>query len=165
MKTRKTPALNHSISRPVTGLLTALVALSATANALAGGLEKRTHVIKVNAGNAEVVEADVTDLALGESLNFVTDSGRVVDILRGPEGIEIYLDGELLDPHAAHGDEEMRHKRIAIRTEEIEIHCDEADEQACLDAIDIDVDALVDAEVMEDARFIVIETDEDIELY
>lgn len=168
MNTRKHAAPLPSFTLPGRALLASLAAgfaLVASTNLLAGGDGHRSHVIKVEADGAEVVEADVTDLALGESMNFVTDSGRIIDILRGPEGFEIYLDGELLDPHAAHGDEELRHKRIAIHTEEIEIHCDEADEAACLEAMDIDLDALVDVESIEDARVIIIETDEDAELY
>ena len=55
------------------------------------------HVIKVQAGGAEIIEADVSNLAPGEARSYTTDSGHMVDILKGIDGIEIYLDGTLIE--------------------------------------------------------------------
>lgn len=111
---------------PVLALSTALFA----APLWAGGSHHETHVIKVKTDDAEMVEADVSDLALGESRSFVTDSGRTVDILRAPEGIEVYIDGELLE--AEFGAEDL-HERMALIHEEMEIECEADDEAECED--------------------------------
>jgi hypothetical protein len=102
-------------------------ALFAT-GALAGGETISTHIIKVAADGDEVIEADVSELELGESLEFVTESGQVIDILKAPEGIELYIDGELLDPLAAHGDLERLHRHIAIHEEALDIDCEVVDD-------------------------------------
>ena len=76
--------------------LTLLGALLSTTPVLAGDVH-RTHLVKVATGDSDIIEADISELELGESQSFVTDSGRTVDILRVPEGIELYLDGELIE--------------------------------------------------------------------
>ena len=106
----------------------ALIATSAFAG---GGASISTHIIKVETNGAEVIEADVSNLELGESVDFVTESGQVIDILKAPEGFEIYIDGELLEPNGAHGDLERLHKHISIHEEQLEIDCDGSDPDAC----------------------------------
>jgi hypothetical protein len=117
-------------SRRFHPLVAALSSALFVTGAFAGGGESiSTHVIKVAADGNEVIEADVSDLQLGESLEFVTESGQIIDILKAPEGIEIYLDGELLDPHGGvHGDLEQLHQHIAIHEEVLDIDCDDADD-------------------------------------
>ena len=119
-------------SRRLHPLVAALSGALLAAPVFAGGGESvSTHIIKVGAGDAEMIEADVSDLQLGESLQFVTESGQVIDILKAPAGVEIYIDGELLDPRGVHGDPERPHKRIAIHEEQLEIDCDDTDPETC----------------------------------
>ncbi len=97
----------------------------------------------------EVIEADVSDLQLGESLEFVTESGQIIDILKAPEGIEIYIDGELLDPHGGvHGDPHHKldqlHQHIAIHEEVLDIDCDGVDD--CEAHIEAHMEALVEGD-------------------
>jgi hypothetical protein len=117
----------------VAALSTALLATSA----FAGGEESiSTHIIRVAADGNEVIEADVSDLQLGESLEFVTESGQVIDILKAPEGMEIYLDGELLDPRGLRGSTEMPHEHIAIHEAQLDIDCEgAADCEARIEAL------------------------------
>lgn len=131
MNPPNTPLPPPAIFRPSLLLLAALFCTAGASQALAGDQEIRTHVIQVETDGSDVIEADVSDLELGESLNFVTDSGRVIDILKATEGIEIYIDGELLDAHGDHHDLEQLHRDIAIHEEQLEIHCDEEDADAC----------------------------------
>ena len=112
-------------SRRLNPLVAALSGTLLATAAVAGGEDSiSTHIIKVSPGGADVIEADVSDLQLGESLDFVTESGQVIDILNVPEGFEIYIDGELVDPQGLHGDLELLHKHIAIREERLEVECE-----------------------------------------
>jgi hypothetical protein len=107
---------------PLAGALSGVLLTSA---AVAGGAESVSmHVIKVATGDADVIEADVSELQLGESLDFVTESGQVIDILKAPEGFEIYIDGERVDPQGLHGDQEQLHRHIAIHEEALDIDCE-----------------------------------------
>ncbi len=81
--------------------MTLLVILSAFIYAgvtLAGDKEKMVIQLKTN--DFEIAETDISDLAIGESETIVTENGRTIDLLRTAEGVEIYVDGELMDmPH------------------------------------------------------------------
>lgn len=102
-----------------------LAALLAAPPVPADPQRHESHVVTVRTGDADLVEADVTDLQLGESLNFVTDSGRTVDILKAPEGLEIYLDGELLND-VSPGELERKHE--ALLHERVEVECVRTDD-------------------------------------
>ncbi len=92
---------------------------------LAGEPVHSLHVIKVGTGESDLIEADVTDLELGESRSFVTDSGKTVDILKAAEGIEIYIDGERIDIDGhADGHVEHHERKIAIQCDDTD-GCDE----------------------------------------
>ena len=54
-------------------------------------------VIALKTDHFELAEIDVSDLLVGESQTIETDSGKIVDVLRTADGIELYIDGELLD--------------------------------------------------------------------
>lgn len=126
MKRHLFAPFTHHLNPLVAALSGALLATSAFAGS---GETVSTHIIKVAADGNEVIEADVSDLQLGESLEFVTESGQIIDILKAPEGFEIYIDGELLDPHGGvHGDLEQLHQHIAIHEEVMDIDCDGVDD-------------------------------------
>ena len=86
------------------------------------------HVIKVGTSEADLIEADVSDLELGESRSFVTESGKTVDILKTPEGMEIYIDGERIDIGDAsnlhHGHTEGHERKVVIKCDDPE-GCDD----------------------------------------
>jgi hypothetical protein len=89
----------HQPSQPPLKALPALLfcaLLASTASATEPGTD--LHIVKFLAGDATVIEADVTDLLVGESQTFVTENGDSLDVLRTHEGLELYLNGELLDP-------------------------------------------------------------------
>ena len=98
-----------------------MAAMIFTAWAIAG--EDHKMVIELKTDDFEIAETDISDLAVGESETIVTDSGKVIDLLRTAEGVEIYVDGELLelpemDAHGAHhGTDGKMHKRIIIECE------------------------------------------------
>jgi len=78
--------------------LAALCLTLATA-ALAGeAATEQVRLFKLKTGDGETVEADLSDLAVGESRTFVTDSGHTIDLLQSADGLEVYIDGELQDP-------------------------------------------------------------------
>jgi hypothetical protein len=102
------------------------------APALAERTLHESHIVKVKTADAELVEADVSDLGLGESLSFVTESGHTVDILKAAEGLEIYLDGELLNDVAA---AEMDARHDALLHERIEIECTSDERDDCAERV------------------------------
>jgi len=104
----------------------AIVTLAALAPglAMANSVEKRVIAIKTN--DFELSETDVSDLAVGEAETIVTEDGKTVDILRTAEGLEIYVDGELLDmslgdKHGAH----RLHERKVITCDGAEGDCED----------------------------------------
>ena len=83
-------------------------------------------VIALKTDEFELLDTDISHLAVGESEIIQTESGRVIDLLRTADGVEIYVDGELLDTShddmgSLHGDHVGIHK-------EIEIECEEGEE-------------------------------------
>jgi hypothetical protein len=76
-------------------------------------------IIALKTNDFELVETDVSDLAVGEAETIVTESGKTIDLLRTADGVEVYVDGELLelnldDATALHGAHEGIHKRIEV---------------------------------------------------
>lgn len=96
--------------------------LLASSGAQAGSEEK--IIIALKSGDFELAQTDVSDLAVGESQTIETDSGKVIDILRTNDGVEIYLDGELLEMNF---DTVGLHQTHTI-TKHIEIICDSDEE-------------------------------------
>jgi len=126
--------------------------------ALAGGDEKMIIELKTN--DFELAETDISDLEIGESETIVTESGKTIDLLRTADGVEVYLDGELLDTpkmgahkmghgEMHHGDHDgkmiMKHKEIII---DCEVDGEVGDEHECSNEMiffgdgDIDIEAL-----------------------
>jgi len=98
-------------------LTAALAALLAAGPALAAdeaeAAVEAKYVIALSTDDFELAETDVSHLAVGESQTIVTDSGKTIDVLRTDRGVEIYVDGELLDIPAA-GDGHVVHERFEI---------------------------------------------------
>lgn len=105
--------MNKAIPHSLTVLFTILLF---SAGALAGDTLHQHHVIKIKAGADEAFEADLLELAVGESETFVTESGKTIDLIRTTEGVEVYIDGELLDlggpsPDGVH---KVIHRRVSV---------------------------------------------------
>lgn len=102
---------------------TSLVILSVfiyAGTTLAGDKEK--IIIDLKTHDFEVTETDISNLAIGESETIVTESGKTIDLLRTADGVEIYVDGELMDiPHmdgtASEGGLHKSHETIVFECE------------------------------------------------
>lgn len=84
-----------------------------TGTAIAGDQEKMVVALKTS--DFEVAETDISELAIGEAKTILTDSGKTVDILRTENGVDIYVDGELMEMPAMDGahDHEI-HQNVEI---------------------------------------------------
>lgn len=102
-----------------TAAVLATLALLASGMATAGSTEKR--VIAIKTSEFELAETDVSHLAIGEAESIVTESGKTIDILRTAEGLEIYVDGELLE--MSFGKEHHAHRLHELE----EMDCDGAE--------------------------------------
>ena len=95
-------------------------------------------VVALKTEHFEIPETDISHLAVGEKETIVTEQGRTVDLLRTADGVEVYLDGTLLDLPMDDDDRIVR--------EEIEILCDTPvdceDVRLAAEDGDIDLDAL-----------------------
>ena len=54
-------------------------------------------IIKLKTNEFEIAETDISSLQVGEAETIVTDSGKIIDLLRTADGVEIYVDGEMLE--------------------------------------------------------------------
>lgn len=102
--------------KPVFALAT--FAFLAASSAQAGSEEKMIIALKTD--NFELTETDISTLAVGEAQTIETDSGKVIDILRTTDGVEIYVDGELLEINL---DQDGLHEQHMVR-KHVEIICD-----------------------------------------
>jgi hypothetical protein len=114
-------------------LLTAVV-FTLGAASLSAGEDKMVIALKTD--DFELAETDISDLGIGDSETIYTQGGKTIDLLRTAEGIEIYIDGELLE--LGLGGEEVIHEGHHIVHQYIEVECDT--EEDC-DA-DIELDSL-----------------------
>jgi hypothetical protein len=138
----------------------------------------RTHVIKVQTDDAEVIEADVSHLQPGEAEMIVTENGTTVDLIRTDAGMEIWIDGELVDS-ASTAEAALVRARLAqeeggtkfIFSEDVEIDCRAEDDEHCLHEVLIarhmaghmDGESLSDLAEQHGTRVIWIETEEHVE--
>lgn len=81
---------------------------------------EKKMVVALKTADFELAETDVSSLAVGEAQTIETESGRIVDVLRTNDGVEIYVDGELLEMDL-HG--EGLHKKHVVK-KHIEIDCE-----------------------------------------
>ena len=122
----------------------AALALLATGNIQAETEEKMIIALKTN--DFELMETDVSSLAVGESQTIETDSGKVIDILRTSDGVEIYVDGELLEMDFAESNLHEEH----MQEMHVEVICD-GDEECdhnvfILEGDDADISSFVTEE-------------------
>jgi hypothetical protein len=90
-----------------------------------------TMIIKLKTDDFEIAETDISNLQVGEAETIVTDSGRTIDLLRTTDGVEIYLDGELLEIPDMSGDSlHEGHHTISHRQIHVECEVDGADDTA-----------------------------------
>jgi hypothetical protein len=98
--------------------LLAVMILTISAASLSAGEDKM--VIALTTDDFELAETDVSDLGIGDSETIYTESGKTIDLLRTADGIEIYVDGELLELGSLHG--EGHHEKVIIIKEKTEIN-------------------------------------------
>ena len=134
--------------------LSILSAVTATALLCAGYIYAETQnkmVIELKTDDFELAETDISILEVGESETIVTDSGKTIEILRTSDGIEIYLDGELMDTPQM-GDFDEVHGHSGELHENITIECvvegDEDRETECSNEMIIFSDDDVDLEAL-----------------
>jgi len=92
-------------------ILSALCAVAVvgllTTGLQAGEEPTEQHRIKVvlaaDGGEPDVIEVDNLELEVGESHQFLTDSGKEVVITRTEDGLNLTVDGEEIDMPAIHG--------------------------------------------------------------
>jgi hypothetical protein len=93
---------------------------------LAGGDTEADHeekiVVALKTDGFELEETDLSDLAVGDAHTIHTGSGKTVDLLRTEDGIEVYVDGELM---TSHGGDHSQHR---IVHKHVEIVCDDTGE-------------------------------------
>lgn len=102
-----------------------------TLPALAGDAGHEEHIEKMVVALAtddfELAKTDVSHLAVGEAETIHTESGRTIDILRTADGLEIYVDGELVEVGGPGLHEEHRvvHKHVEVICDRDEADCEE----------------------------------------
>jgi hypothetical protein len=102
------------------------------------GIHEEKMVIALKTDDFELQKTDISHLEVGDAETIVTESGKTIDLLRTEDGVEIYVDGELLEP-GARGDHEMIHKRI-------ELVCEEED--ACEELVWVSEDGDIDLDML-----------------
>lgn len=101
-------------------LLLAVVVFTLGSASLSAGEDKM--VIALTTDDFELAETDVSDLEIGDSETIYTQSGKTIDLLRTADGIEIYVDGELLE--LGLDGEEGIHEGHRIVHQHVEVDCD-----------------------------------------
>jgi len=82
------------------GFFKPIFAVTALTLLMTGTVQADTEekmIIALKTDDFEMIETDVSSLAVGESQTIESDSGQVIDLLRTRDGVEIYVDGELLE--------------------------------------------------------------------
>jgi hypothetical protein len=102
-------------------------------------------LIALKTSDFELTETDISSLATGESKTIETDSGKIIDILKTAEGVEIYVDGELLDMSPSHGGHMIENH--------VEIICDKDESNHCSDrAILVDMHGEIELEELHEGE-------------
>ncbi len=81
--------------------------------------DETTMVIALSTDDFDLPETDISHLAIGDAETIHTESGKTIDLLRTEEGVEIYVDGELLKPGL--GD---LHDGHAVIRHDVEVICE-----------------------------------------
>ena len=138
--------------KPVFALAT--FAILAASSVQADTEEKMIIALKTD--DFELTETDISALAVGEGKTIETESGKVIDILRTTDGVEIYVDGELLEMNFDH---DGLHEEHMVR-KHVEVICDgdeECDEMVWIsDAEHIDLEELHEMHKGEEGHKIIV---------
>jgi hypothetical protein len=121
-------------------LVAVAVFMAGAMTVYAGEPETETMlVIALSTDDFDLPETDLSDLAIGDVKTMHTESGKTVDLLRTEDGVEVYVDGELLDlgHDGDHEDHVTVHKHV-------EIDCDS--EEDCEENVWISDDGEMDME-------------------
>jgi len=94
-------------------------------------------VIALETDDFAIEETDLSHLAVGDAETIITESGKTVDMLRTEDGVEIYVDGELLDTGGMHDGHHTVH-RIEIICDGDEDDCADLEAMAAIEDIEID---------------------------
>ncbi len=131
-------------------LLAALVATSAGVIAAAEveTVKEEKILIALNTDDFVIEETDLSHLAVGDAETIVTDSGKTVDLLRTEDGIEVYVDGELIDTGGSHDEHHIAHR--------IKIICDEGQQDCVEDMSWIEGMEDIEVETLHDGRHRVV---------
>ena len=105
-------------------------------------VKERKMVVQLKTDDVELHEADISHLEVGDAETIYTESGKRIDLLKSKDGVEIYIDGELLDI-PAHEEHKVLHKHV-------EVICEEGDE--CGEHVWISEDSDMDLEGMYEAH-------------
>ncbi|NNK37781.1 MAG: hypothetical protein HKP03_04830 [Xanthomonadales bacterium] len=107
---------------PVLFLFLSLMALGGTlavAGEYAEDDAEKKMVIALMTDDFELDETDVSHLGIGDAETIVTENGQTIDLLRTEDGIDVFVDGELLDlgshgDDGLHGEHGIVHKRVEV---------------------------------------------------
>lgn len=117
----------------------AVTATSASAGEESEMVVEEKIVVELNTDDFTIEETDLSHLAVGDAETIVTESGKTVDLLRTEDGVEVYIDGELVETGGSHDEKHIVHK-IKIVCDEDEENC--GDLAAVSELVDIDVETL-----------------------
>ena len=101
-------------------------------------------VVAVKTGDFERVETDISHLGVGDAETIHTESGKTIDLLRTQDGIEIYVDGELMD--TGMGGDQGLHEDHHVIHKNVEIICESEDD--CDEMVFMSEDEDIDVEVL-----------------
>jgi len=103
-----------------------LATVNAGAGEPDGAPEDPEWVVALSTEDFEIAETDVSHLAIGDAETIHTESGKTIDLLRTEGGLEIYVNGELLDLglEGAHGGYQVVHTHVDIDCES-DLDCEE----------------------------------------
>jgi hypothetical protein len=115
-------------------LLASALLLASPITLLAGGNHEEAHaekmVIALKTDDFEVTKTDISHLEVGDAETIITEDGKTIDLLRTADGVEVYVDGEMIDigsghGEGAHGEHRVIHKRVEVICEDDEADCEE----------------------------------------
>ena len=119
-------------------------ASAAVAGEAGDAVKEEKIVIALTTDDFELPETDISHLGIGDAETIHTQSGKTIDLLRTESGVEIYVDGELLDLGSAMG--EGLHQEHAVVHKRVEVICEtegECEENIWIsDDEEIDIDAV-----------------------
>lgn len=128
--------MSKTIPLIAAGLFT-LCAFSAQAGEEADKTVAEKIIIALETDAFSIEETDLSHLAVGDAETIITQSGKTVDMLRTEDGVEIYVDGELLDTGGMHEGQHTVH-RIEIICDGDEDDCADLEAMAAIEDIEID---------------------------